>query len=743
MIEVKHVTKRFGDYEVLNDISFNIHKGELLFIVGDSGAGKTTLLNLIGGLDNPTQGEVIFDGKNIFEDINWYRSKKVGFIFQDYNLIQSMSVEKNIKLATFLSGDESFNSENLCKQFGIEKMNKKAGLLSGGEKQRVAIARSICKNSEIIIADEPTGNLDSKNSEKIISYLNEIKKNKYVVIVTHNEEIAQKYGDRIIKVSDGQISVEKEKEITVTDKAINTETVSKNKKNNLKAIMMLGANSTKSKVGRLIIMTVAIALTLMAVSVTPFMINGGYEIQNNVNVSYLENDLVSVYYGITANTGRMECPIDDDLIDKITGKYKTKEIVPKYYSDYTDWVIEYGNTTSKVDIKQVCINSFFEERIMQNDISGKFISNDEEIIISEENARELFKDPKKGIGEKITLHDGMGNSVELKVVGINHTQNAYDTYFSIISNEIPQKLLNQKITNMLSVFTEINTYNEETEHRTQASMCSSGVVYGAVKEINGDENIVAGSAAKEKNDILLSSDFIEMMFGDSAGREKKIEEFLSETYCMNCNGVFPVHITGFYESDENGIRISKELIDEIYVIEPVIIDIYAANKEVAQQIKNDVSKEGKYKASYKLETLKDNVMSETMYFMNTIKIIDILLVMISIALIISYVKMTMVERKKEVAIIKSLGATDNVTLAVLLYDYLMIAVLSIAFVFLLSFVAIKVITHMNTWAKIINFNGVYKYELIVAAVFVAAILLLVTFLLKRMTRKSPAELLKQ
>lgn len=217
MIELKNVTKVYKSKKgsstvALNDVSLQIADKGLVFIVGRSGSGKSTLLNLLGGLDNLTSGQILVGNKNIGDFNNQqydsYRNSYVGFIFQEFNILEQYNVYENIELALELQESKVLRSDvdSLLEKLGIKELGeRKVNELSGGQKQRVAIARALIKQPKIILADEPTGNLDKSSSEQIFDILKEISKEQLVVVVSHDKEAALKYGNRIIEVEDGKI----------------------------------------------------------------------------------------------------------------------------------------------------------------------------------------------------------------------------------------------------------------------------------------------------------------------------------------------------------------------------------------------------------------------------------------------------------------------------------------------------------------------------------------------------------
>ena len=215
LLEVKSISKTYGSGEAavhaLKDISCSVPKGEFVAIVGESGSGKSTLLNLVGALDMPTSGKVFIDGKDIFSmkdsNLTIFRRRNIGFIFQSFNLIPELTVEQNIifpVLLDYQKPDKKYLEELLTVLNLKERRHHLPSQLSGGQQQRVAIGRALITRPALILADEPTGNLDTQNSSEVITLLKEASR-KYqqtIVMITHNRSIAQT-ADRILQVSDG------------------------------------------------------------------------------------------------------------------------------------------------------------------------------------------------------------------------------------------------------------------------------------------------------------------------------------------------------------------------------------------------------------------------------------------------------------------------------------------------------------------------------------------------------------
>ncbi|MCM3041113.1 ABC transporter ATP-binding protein [Paenibacillus motobuensis] len=218
ILQIEHLKKYYGKGHVrvkaLDDVSLSVEKGEFVAIVGTSGSGKSTLLHMLGGLDRATEGKVIVDGNDIFamndENLTIFRRRSVGFVFQSYNLIPILNVYENIVLPIELDG-ASVDQEYLdliISTLGLkEKIHNLPSSLSGGQQQRVAIARALATKPSIVLADEPTGNLDSKTSQEVLILLKQLSErfNQTIVMITHNEEIAQT-ADRIIRIEDGRMA---------------------------------------------------------------------------------------------------------------------------------------------------------------------------------------------------------------------------------------------------------------------------------------------------------------------------------------------------------------------------------------------------------------------------------------------------------------------------------------------------------------------------------------------------------
>ena len=219
ILEVQNLCKTYGKGEAevraLDHVSFSVGKGEFIAIVGESGSGKSTLLNVVGALDNPTSGKVLIDGKDIFsmpeKKLTVFRRQNIGFIFQSFNLIPELNVEQNITfplLLDYQKPDQKY-VEELLEILGLKERRKHLpSQLSGGQQQRVAIGRALAARPAIILADEPTGNLDSKSTQEIMNVLKDLHKSgRTVILITHDDEIAAQV-KRVVRIKDGRIEAD-------------------------------------------------------------------------------------------------------------------------------------------------------------------------------------------------------------------------------------------------------------------------------------------------------------------------------------------------------------------------------------------------------------------------------------------------------------------------------------------------------------------------------------------------------
>jgi len=338
MLEIKNINKsyRVGDFEqkVLKDVSIKFRKSEFVAILGHSGSGKTTLLNLIGGLDRYDSGDIVINGKSTknFKDKEWdaYRNNSIGFIFQSYNLIGHISILDNVEMGMTLSGI----SKKTRRKKAIEALNrvglgshihKKPNQLSGGQMQRVAIARALANDPDIILADEPTGALDSSTSKSIMDLIKEISKDKLVIMVTHNEDIANEYASRIIRLSDGEILEDSNPVKNIKD---NNDYHLKKTAMSFITALNLSLRNIITKKGRTLLTAFASSIGIIGIALI-LSLSNGFDKQ----IEKFENDTLT-NYPITISRGTMEGT--EEVMNSFTnsgGTYPSDKFVYKQKID--------------------------------------------------------------------------------------------------------------------------------------------------------------------------------------------------------------------------------------------------------------------------------------------------------------------------------------------------------------------------------------------------------------------------
>ncbi len=306
MLKLKNIKKNYvlGNEQIkaLKGIDIEFRKNEFVAILGPSGCGKTTLLNIIGGLDHYTSGDLIIDSVSTkkYKDKDWdtYRNHKIGFVFQNYNLITHQNVLSNVELALTLSGvgpkERRIKAKEALEKVGLkDQLYKKPNQMSGGQMQRVAIARALVNNPDIILADEPTGALDTKTSEQIMEILQEISKNQLVIMVTHNPELAKKYATRIINLLDGEITSDTR---PYTEKLEKEKESNKNKKTSMSfwTAFNLSLNNLLTKKGRTILTAFAGSIGIIGIALIMSLSNGVQTYIDNVQKETLTSYPITI-----------------------------------------------------------------------------------------------------------------------------------------------------------------------------------------------------------------------------------------------------------------------------------------------------------------------------------------------------------------------------------------------------------------------------------------------------------------
>ncbi len=512
MLELKNITKIYAtdDFKqtALDNISIVFRKCEFVSILGPSGSGKTTLLNIIGGLDDYTDGDLIINGTSTkkYTDRDWdtYRNHKVGFVFQSYNLITHQSILSNVELALTLSGvgkkERRKRAIEALEKVGLkDHINKRPNQLSGGQMQRVAIARALVNNPDILLADEPTGALDSATSEQIMDLLKEVAKDRLVIMVTHNAELAHEYSTRIIEVKDGVI-------LNDSNKVSKNETESKrnkrDKKTNMsiKTALSLSLNNLMTKKGRTVLTAFAGSIGIIGIALILSLSNG-----INSYIAKTEEETLSSY-PLTIQKQNVDMA---SLLSAFTGSKKDDEKSKKDEITSTNIMGDVFTTLSK-DTKTNDMKKFMSYVEKNNDIK-KYTSD---IKYSYEVQLNLYKDTTEKIVKvnPTTVYDSIG-------MGTSNISSAYSSMMSnnnVFTEMLDNESLNKQQYDLVAgkwpkKYNELVLIVDKNNHISDYTLYSIGLLdQDDLKE--QFNKMVSGEEVSFKTTSYKTSDILNLKF---------------------------------------------------------------------------------------------------------------------------------------------------------------------------------------------------------------------------------------
>lgn len=536
MLELKKINKVYKlenfKQKALDNISINFRNCEFVSILGPSGSGKTTLLNIIGGLDNYTSGDLIINGISTkkYNDRDWdtYRNHKIGFVFQSYNLITHQTVLSNVELALTLSGVKSKErkkrAKDALKKVGlIEHINKKPNQLSGGQMQRVAIARALVNNPDILLADEPTGALDSKTSVQIMNLLKEVAKDRLVIMVTHNSDLAEKYSTRIIDLKDGEIKGD----TNPYNKSDENNETTKDKKTNMNFLtaLSLSLNNLMTKKGRTILTAFAESIGIIGIALILSLSSG---VQNYIN-RVQEETLTSYPLMIEDNSVDLTSVMTEQM-DKLKKDENTKQS-NKIYSNnmMTDTLSIMSSKVQSNNLKS------FKEYIEKNKEINKYTTS---IDYKYNIELQLYK---SDIEDKIVK---VNPNTILSTMGITDMQASYFMFKDVFSEIIDNDELNNQMYEIVSGRMPKN-YNEVILVVDKNNRISDYVLYALglkdqqelkdmFEKVRKGEKLVTTDTSYEYSELiglkfklLLNTDYYEKVNGLWIDKSED-EEFLRE-----------------------------------------------------------------------------------------------------------------------------------------------------------------------------------------------------------------------
>ena len=727
MLKLKNVTKIYEletfKQTALNDININFRKNEFVSILGQSGSGKTTMLNIIGGLDSYTTGDLIVNGISTkeFTDREWdtYRNHRIGFIFQSYNLIGHQSILANVELALTLTGvskkERRMKAKKALEEVGLgEHINKKPNQLSGGQMQRVAIARALINNPEIILADEPTGALDSETSVQIMNILKEIARDRLVIMVTHNPELANTYSTRIVELKDGKIISDTDQYEGEEIKERSDVKKRKSKKTSMsfKTAFGLSLNNLMTKKGRTILTAFAGSIGIIGIAVILSISTG---VQNYINKTEEETlssypltieettiDIGSFMENSVSNNNSCEknkiCSnnIMGDLLSATTSSQISNNLVDfknyldnnetvqnavndiKYhygfdlqiYSNNNDKLVKVnpsglaqammGNTNSDMNVPMASSNNVFTElmdndRLLENQyevIKGRLPSKYNEIVLIVNDNNQLTD---------YTMY-ALGLKDQQEIMNIQQSIMNGNTYESKVTSYSYDEILNLKYKLVL------NTSYYEKENNMWINKSNDPVFLN---------NLVANGIDLEVVGILKPSKDSTSSLSNVMGYTSELVKYVMDE---NNNSLIAKEqksnqdINVFNNSSFDGIQSSYDMNLRILGItnleKPTRIDIYSKSFEDKETIKNIIS-------DYNDEKKNNNNENETITYtdyvgllMNGVtSIIDVITIVligfVAVSLVVSSIMIAIItyisvlERTKEIGILRAIGASKK------------------------------------------------------------------------------------
>lgn len=623
MLKLVNVCKsyKYGKNKVLilDNVNLDFNKNELVFILGKSGSGKSTLLNIIGGILEVDSGKIMLDDKDITKFNNNmlcnYRNNMIGYIFQDYYLIEYMSVIDNIKLGMTIRNDDSNRLEEILRKLGIyNKRKMMVSKLSGGEKQRVAIARAIINNPDIILCDEPTGALDGSNSIKIMEILKKISREKLVIVVSHDNMLANKYADRIINIVDGKVNYYPQ----INDGKFNE---IRNKKICLLQIIKLAIKNLSLKKWRTIFTSLAISIGFLSLLLV-LCLSKSF----NDDIDKLERDIVSVF-PISVYNGEFEI-LDNDVVssrDMIIKKNKDDFIYTnKISNDYLDYIkkIDEINYISYVyDISMPLVSDRYE--ILDNSYMKMLPS----ISFIDNNYDVLYGDVPNSISE-IVLKVDSNNNVSSELLDVFNIDN--DIFYEDVVGRKIRVILNDLYYIKNGDYYFINSDYEELYNNSRLELEIVGIV--REKEVVNDNSY-----------FYYDGELINYIIDENSNSEI-IKSQIDEKYNVL------------------GIDMDKDKILSYlgYETLPSGVDIYVSNLDNKEIV---LSKLDEYNSLNDKLIYVDTMNDAINILKNVINIVTVILIifcfismLVSSMMIFILTNNRVMERVKEIGILRSLGA---------------------------------------------------------------------------------------
>ena len=745
MLKLKNICKSYktGDFfqQVLKDVNLEFRKNEFVSILGPSGSGKTTLLNIIGGLDRYDKGDLIINGKSTkkFKDRDWdaYRNNCIGFVFQSYNLISHISILANVELSMTLSGvshkERREKALEALDKVGLkDHASKKPNQLSGGQMQRVAIARAIVNDPDIILADEPTGALDSKTSKQIMDLIKELSKDKLVIMVTHNAELAKEYSTRIVEFRDGNL---------LNDSNPITNEKEKNDKFDIKKTSMsfftalnLSFNNIITKKGRTFLTAFASSIGIIGIALI-LSLSNGFDIQ----IDIFEKETLS---SLPIMISKTNMEMDEDTMLEMTGQndelesYTDKEeIYPlkpitetiTHKNIFTDEYIDY---IENINPKLVAGISYYRATALNilNYSNDKYnivnttnfsaipVNIDEDgVSIVESNYDIIYGNMPNEYNELVILVDSKNrlDSKLLESLGFDTTQKTI-SFEDLINKEVKLVLNNDYYKSLGSYYTFNQDYSSMYNSDNAITLKIVGIMRGK------DSNKLTTSTSG----MLYTNDLLNYVI------EKNNESDIVKTQKeVNYNV-----LTGeVFTSDESGTETKDNTLAYLGAdTYPMMINIYPKDFDTKEEIiayldKYNDNQDDEHKIVY--TDLASTISSLSSDIMNAITVVLIAFSAISLVVssimigIITYI--SVLERTKEIGILRALGARKKDITRVFNAETFIIGLCSgligIIITYVLLIPANIILENITDLANVARLNPIHAFILIIISLILTLI----------------------
>ena len=682
-MKLNNITKKYNDNCILDNIELSLTKCGMVFVLGPSGSGKSTLLNILGLLDKDYQGDITIFGETLDKkesSLAYARKNHLGFIFQDFNLINSLTVKENILTSLNIS-DKPFDEEKYKKTFallGLDKLeNRDVTTLSGGEKQRVAIARAILRNSKIILADEPTGNLDAENTKVIFDTLKEFSKDKLIIVVSHDNDAAQQYADCIITLKNKKTNIVKN-DTYLSNPELKNDEVQETSEKSKKWIRRISLNNLKRRKRKLVPLFFISMFSLLFAG----MVMGIFSTINNMcfsTNSILETDKYSI---LKKDDPYSFDQVDGEIVKEVSDNVRLADTVEYYY----DSICVMGDSESVfLNYTVIKDDEFFRKRLSDN-LNGSFINNDNEVIINQNLSEQLF-DSKNSVGKEVTIISNQ-REYSCKISGVLKV--SFNNSQPII---MVSEALSKKFGTDLAKGETVSLVALEGDHE------NLDMVNTTLDAASPEQKIVSGRMPDNKNEAIISvhqfNRFISLLFSDNNNLlsiedirkdlipddiKKTLPDKLINVSSSTCT-LGKIKIVGIYDcenaDDGDVVYINENTFKEFNSPKINRIDIYVYDLSVSD-ILTKIADDHGHIVEQPTGPAAVTLAVQLQTIIMLLGVICIIIITITCFMIHFSTKMNIKDRIYEVGVIKSLGSDNNSIFRMFINENIIISIITSA-----------------------------------------------------------------